>query len=80
VLWIERFETFEQLRHAVRSFAHRYNREWLLERHGYRTPGRGARTPARPCRAMIISDRISEARPETASRVAREAAKKWGYA
>ena len=38
VLWIERFETFEQLRHAVRSFARRYNREWLLERHGYRTP------------------------------------------
>jgi len=35
---------------------------------------------ARPCRAMIISDRISEARPETASRVAREAAKNWGYA
>jgi hypothetical protein len=29
---------------------------------------------------MIISDRISEARPETASRVAREAAKTWGYA
>jgi hypothetical protein len=22
----------------VRQFAHTYNREWLLERHGYRTP------------------------------------------
>jgi putative transposase len=38
VLWIERFDTFEQLRQAVRDFARLYNREWLLERHGYRTP------------------------------------------
>lgn len=38
VLWIERFDTFEQLRHAVRDFARLYNRDWLLERHGYRTP------------------------------------------
>ncbi len=38
VLWIERFETFEELRSAVRAFGHLYNREWLLERHGHRTP------------------------------------------
>lgn len=38
VLWIERFETFEELRAAVRDFGRLYNREWLLERHGYRTP------------------------------------------
>lgn len=38
VLWIERFDSFEQLRQAVRDFARPYNREWLLERHGYRTP------------------------------------------
>ncbi len=38
VLWIERFDNFEQLRQAVRDFARLYNREWLLERHGYRTP------------------------------------------
>lgn len=38
VLWIERFETFEALRTAVRDFGRLYNREWLLERHGYRTP------------------------------------------
>lgn len=38
VLWIERFETFEELRAAVRRFGRLYNREWLLERHGYRTP------------------------------------------
>jgi len=38
VLWIERFATFEELRAAVRQFAVTYNREWLLERHGDRTP------------------------------------------
>jgi putative transposase len=38
ILWLERFRTFEELRDAVRQFAHTYNREWLLERHGYRTP------------------------------------------
>jgi putative transposase len=38
VLWICRFETFEQLREAARAFGRLYNREWLLERHGYRTP------------------------------------------
>ncbi len=38
VLWIERFETFEQLRAAVRAFARTYNREWLIERLGYRSP------------------------------------------
>ncbi len=38
VLWIERFESFEQLRAAVRQFARTYDEHWLLERHGYRTP------------------------------------------
>jgi transposase InsO family protein len=38
VLWIERFETLEELRAATREFARTYNRDWLLERHGYRSP------------------------------------------
>ncbi|MFN8161570.1 MAG: IS3 family transposase [Solirubrobacterales bacterium] len=38
LLWIRRFETFEQLRAAVRGFGPLYSSEWLLERHGYRTP------------------------------------------
>jgi hypothetical protein len=38
VLWIERFETLEDLRHAVRRFGRTYNQHWLIERHGYRTP------------------------------------------
>jgi putative transposase len=38
VLWIERFDTFEELRAAVRKFAVTYNHQWLLERHSYHTP------------------------------------------
>ena len=38
VLWIERFDTHQQLRARVREFARTYNDSWLLERHGYRTP------------------------------------------
>ncbi len=38
VLWIERFETHEQLRARVREFTRTYNQSWLLERHAYRTP------------------------------------------
>jgi putative transposase len=38
VLWIERFDTLEQLRARIRQFTNDYNNHWLLERHGYRTP------------------------------------------
>jgi len=38
VLWIERFDTLADLRAAIRAFAQRYNREWLLAAHDYRTP------------------------------------------
>ena len=38
VLWIERFDTLPELRAAIRAFAERYNREWLLEAHDYRPP------------------------------------------
>ena len=38
VLWIERFETLEELRLAVRRFGRAYNEHWLIERHGYHTP------------------------------------------
>jgi transposase InsO family protein len=38
VLWIERFETFEGLRAAVRAFGRTYNQHWMIERHAYLTP------------------------------------------
>jgi transposase InsO family protein len=47
VLWIERFDSFEQLRQAVRDFARLYNHDWLLERHGYLTRSRRANGCAR---------------------------------
>ena len=47
MLWIERFDTLEQLRARVRAFAELFNDHWLLERHGYRLPCQ-ARTPPSP--------------------------------
>ena len=44
MLWIERFDTREQLRARVRRFAADYNDHWLLERHGYRTPNQARDT------------------------------------
>jgi putative transposase len=38
LLWIARFETVEALRLALLAFKDRYNREWLIERHGHQTP------------------------------------------
>lgn len=38
LLWVQTFATAEELRQALHAFKARYNREWLVERHGYRTP------------------------------------------
>jgi putative transposase len=38
LLWLRRFETVEELRLALIEFKDRYNRTWIVERHGYRTP------------------------------------------
>jgi putative transposase len=38
LLWLRRFETVEELRLALIDFKDRYNRTWIIERHGYRTP------------------------------------------
>ncbi len=38
LLWIERFETVEELRLALLAFKQRYNGHWLAEKHGHRTP------------------------------------------
>jgi putative transposase len=38
LLWIERFATMEDLRTALLAFKDRYNREWLIERRGHRSP------------------------------------------
>ena len=38
LLWVEHFATVEALRQALLAFRDRYNHEWLIGRHGHRTP------------------------------------------
>lgn len=38
LLWIRYFATVEELRLALLEFKDKYNRQWLIEKHGYRTP------------------------------------------
>jgi putative transposase len=38
LLWLRRFETVEALEAALHEFKDRYNREWLIARHGYVSP------------------------------------------
>jgi putative transposase len=38
LLWLQGFETVEELRQAVLAFKERYNRTWIVERHGYKSP------------------------------------------
>jgi len=37
-LYLHDFESLEEARHTIGAFIERYNREWILERHGYMTP------------------------------------------
>jgi putative transposase len=37
-LWVQTFDTIEELRCALRDFVAHYNATWLVARHGYRTP------------------------------------------
>jgi hypothetical protein len=57
VLWIERFETLDELRTRIRRFARDFNEHRLLERHGYRTPMPGPRRPpsGRPGMIAVFS-------------------------
>ena len=38
LLWVRSFATVAELVEALREFRLRYNEQWLIERHGYRTP------------------------------------------
>jgi putative transposase len=38
LLWVEHFATIEHLRQALLAFRECYNREWLIGRHGHRSP------------------------------------------
>jgi transposase InsO family protein len=38
LLWVRHFDSIEELRQALQAFKETYNRTWIVERHGYRTP------------------------------------------
>ena len=38
LLRVRRFATIGELRLALQAFKETYNRTWIIERHGYRTP------------------------------------------
>lgn len=38
LLWVRTFETIEELRLALLQFREIYNEQWLIERHGHRSP------------------------------------------
>jgi putative transposase len=43
LLWVRTFATVEELRLALLEWAELYNREWLIERHGHRSPAEARR-------------------------------------
>ncbi len=38
LLWVRTFGTIEDLRQALFDFRRRHNEEWIIQRHGYKTP------------------------------------------
>lgn len=38
LLWVRTFQTVEELRQACLDWLHLYNEQWLIERHGFRSP------------------------------------------
>jgi putative transposase len=40
LLWGRHFATVAELIEALREFKRRSNEQWLIERHGFRTPAR----------------------------------------
>jgi transposase InsO family protein len=38
LLWVRTFHTLEELQDALRAFRIWYNANWLIQRHGHRTP------------------------------------------
>jgi transposase InsO family protein len=38
LLWVQTFDTVEELRQALLAFRDTYNSTWLIERHGFQTP------------------------------------------
>jgi transposase InsO family protein len=52
LLWVQHFATVAELVEALRQFKRRYNEQWLIARHGYRTPSQVRRDQARRAPAV----------------------------
>jgi len=55
LLWVRVFDTVEELRQALREFAHHYNENWLVARHGYQTP-----TQVRAAQLRVANANVGE--------------------
>jgi transposase InsO family protein len=52
LLWVRRIATVAELIEALRGFQRRYNEQWLIERHGYRSPAQVRRDFTAPIPAV----------------------------
>jgi transposase InsO family protein len=52
LLWVHHFATVAELIEALRQFQRRYNEQWLIERHGYRSPAQVRRDLTAPIPAV----------------------------
>ena len=52
LLWIRPFATVLELVEALREFKRRYNEQWLIERHGFRTLSQVRAEPTWGARAV----------------------------
>ena len=48
LLWVQHFATVADLVEALRQFKQTYNEQWLIERHGFRTPAQDRSDRSRP--------------------------------
>ena len=62
LLWVQTFDTIEDLRAALVEFATHYNKTWLVARHGYRTPAQ----------VRDVSDGTKEKIKETYEKVSKQ--------
>jgi putative transposase len=52
LLWVRHFATVVDLIEALQEFQRRYNEQWLIERHGYRSPAQVRRDLTAPIPAV----------------------------
>src|SRR4051794_9029061 len=65
--WLRRLETVEEPRPALRRLQAAYNRTWIIERHGYRTPAQ-VRADQRDRTPMAARAQIGVSKPWTGTR------------